>query len=110
MMGNASEFNDNDYQEDYRLHYSGSGHTYMHVRPAYRYGYQMATEARYAKYDWNEGLERDLRRTWDGRGAAMRWEDARHAIREGWNRARGLGGKPRPLGSSTYNLSMKDIE
>lgn len=109
MMASKGEFNDNDYQEHYRLNYSGSGHTYMHVRPAYRYGYEMAKDARYQGRNWNEPTERELRRAWDSRGAAMRWDDARTAIREGWNRAKGVS-KPRALGSSTYDLNLRDIE
>lgn len=108
MMANRTEFNDNDFQEHYRITYATSGHTYMHVRPAYRFGFNAAASAQKGA-TWNEQTDRSLRYAWDSRGAAMRYDDARHAIREGWNRAQGKG-KPRALGSSTYDLTFRDIE
>src|SRR5262245_23987238 len=103
-MAAKREFNDNDYQEHYRMNYAARGQkTYMQTRSAYQYGWQMAQDRRYAKRDWGRDVESELHWAWNQRGPAMVWEDAKEAIHEGWNRARGIG-KPKALGSTTTNV------
>jgi hypothetical protein len=102
-------FNDNDYQEHYRLNYASAGHTYMQTRPAYLFGWEMASEQRFHERPFDARTERDLRWGWEQRAPRLRWDDARNAIHEGWNRARGIG-RPRPLGSGTYSVAFRDRE
>jgi uncharacterized protein (TIGR02271 family) len=77
------------YAPDWRQHH---GTTFMHrgayadYEPAYRYGYDLAGNARYRGRDW-AALEADARRDWESRHGGT-WEQFKDAIRYGWDKVR----------------------
>lgn len=71
---------------DYRNHYNASlantGYPYDYYVPAYRYGYGMASNARYQNSTWNV-VETDARQDWE-REHPGTWERFRDAIRHSY--------------------------
>jgi hypothetical protein len=59
---------------------------YADYEPAYRYGYDLAGNARYRGRDW-AALEADARRDWESRHGGT-WEQFKDAIRYGWDKVR----------------------
>ena len=68
------------------------------VRYGYRYGWESASDPRYADRDWND-LEYDLRGGWNEWQASQRagslgqqiqqsWDELKESVRHGWERAR----------------------
>lgn len=76
---------DDDFRRDFETRYSGRGVTYDQYAPAYTFGTRYAGEQKYS--DWN-ALEPVARRDWESSGSKTRWEEAKDAIRFGWDRAR----------------------
>jgi hypothetical protein len=80
------------YVDDYRRHYgttfASSGAPYTDYEPAYRYGYDLATNERYRGRDWTS-FEADARRDWEQRHPGSSWERFKDAIRYGWDKVRG---------------------
>jgi uncharacterized protein (TIGR02271 family) len=77
------------YEADWRQHHGatfGSRGAYVDYEPAYRYGYELAGDARYRGRDW-AALEANARRDWEGRHAGT-WEQFKDAIRYGWEKVR----------------------
>ena len=78
------------YAAAFRQHYtttcSGNGTPYTDYEPAYRYGYNLGTTARYRGREWPT-LEADARRDWEARQPGT-WEQFQDAIRYGWNTVR----------------------
>jgi hypothetical protein len=75
----------NTYDDRFRNHYQSnytSDYTYEQVQPAYRYGYDLATDERYIDRDWNE-VEPEARRRWDERNPGT-WEAFKDAVRHAW--------------------------
>lgn len=79
-----------DYDEDFRAHHrdtlSAAGGTYEEYEPAYRYGGELGTNARYRGRDWSD-IESDARRDWETRNPNGGWERFKAAVRRGWERA-----------------------
>ena len=79
-----------DHEQEFRTHFdrtfSDSGYTYTEYMPAYRYGYDMASDNRYQNADWN-AVAPEARRRWDERDDGP-WEEFKDAIRHGWDRAK----------------------
>ena len=77
-------------ESDFRQHctrmFGGRGLTYEQCSPAYRYGWDMAADQRYAG-DWS-AVEPQLRRDWEARHQGP-WEQFKDAVRYAWDRARG---------------------
>jgi len=74
-----------DFRQDYESNFANSGYSYDQYRPAYRYGYELASDPRYASSDWS-GVEMQARRSWD-EGTMGPWERYKDAVRYGWERA-----------------------
>ena len=55
--------------------------------PAYRYGYTLATEPRYAGRDWST-IEAEARRDWEARHQGT-WDEFKDAVFYGWEHVRG---------------------
>lgn len=82
------------YQEDdyevydtrFRQHYETSLATtqypYDYYQPAYRYGYNLASDERYADRGWNE-IEPEVRREWE-RDRPGTWEEFKGSVRHAW--------------------------
>jgi hypothetical protein len=80
---------ENDFREHYEQHYATSDYEYEQYLPAYRYGYDLGMNERYRDDDWDR-IEAEARREWESSHPASVWEDFKDAIREGWERVRGL--------------------
>jgi hypothetical protein len=75
----------NTYDERFRNHYQSnytSEYTYDQVQPAYRYGYDLATDERYVDRDWDE-IETEARLRWDERNPGT-WDQFKNAVRHAW--------------------------
>ena len=74
------------WKENYRnRHYVDKNASYDTYRPAYRTGYQAYSKYPGKSYDEVESeLQRDYERSSDA--ATLKWENARHASRDAWNR------------------------
>ena len=79
-----------DFETGYRQHYQttfgNSGREYDWYSPAYRYGYNLASDERWDEYETWEELEAEARRDWESRGDGLggAWDDFKDAIRRGW--------------------------
>ncbi len=65
---------------------SATGLTYEQCAPAYRYGYELAGDARHGG-EW-ASVEGEARRQWEQRNPGT-WSQSRDAIRYAWDRTRG---------------------
>jgi stress response protein YsnF len=77
---------DTDYRQYHSATFANRG-TYEDYMPAYRYGYDLATNERYREQDW-PALEADIRRGWETQRPGT-WERFKDAIRYGWDKVRG---------------------
>jgi hypothetical protein len=86
---NLSKFEDYDpdFRNNFNMLYANRGYMYDRYEPAYRYGYTLASDTRYAGKDWSE-IEIDARRDWETRHQGA-WEDFKDSIRYAWDRVRG---------------------
>jgi uncharacterized protein (TIGR02271 family) len=79
------------YNTDFRSHYTTSlasrGHPYERWAPGYRYGYELASDQRYAGRDWT-AIEVDARRDWEARHQGT-WDEFKDTIRYAWDKVRG---------------------
>jgi uncharacterized protein (TIGR02271 family) len=79
------------YNTDFRSHYNTSlasrGHAYDYWAPSYRYGYDLASDRRYAGSDW-AAVEPEARRRWE-EGHQGTWEEFKDTIRYAWDKVRG---------------------
>jgi hypothetical protein len=77
---------DDWYRSDWNDHYSSLGGSYDDYAPAYRYGTEMRTSARYRDRSWDE-VESDLKSDWEARHpGASTWDKFKAAVRRGWDR------------------------
>jgi uncharacterized protein (TIGR02271 family) len=77
-----------DFRNDFTTKYGSRGHSYDRYEPAYRYGYTIASDKRYAGKDWS-AIESDVRRDWEKNNQGSTWEDFKESIRYGWERVKG---------------------
>jgi uncharacterized protein (TIGR02271 family) len=79
------------YDADFRSHYTTSlasrGHPYERWSPGYRYGYELASDPRYAGRDWT-ALEPEARRGWEAQQKGT-WEEFKDTVRYAWEKVRG---------------------
>jgi uncharacterized protein (TIGR02271 family) len=79
------------YDADFRGHYTTSlasqGHPYERWSPGYRYGYELASDRRYAGRDWT-ALEPEARRGWEAQQQGT-WEEFKDTVRYAWEKVRG---------------------
>jgi uncharacterized protein (TIGR02271 family) len=79
------------YDADFRGHYTTSlasrGHPYERWSPGYRYGYELASDRRYAGRDWT-ALEPEARRGWEAQQKGT-WEEFKDTVRYAWEKVRG---------------------
>lgn len=74
---------EDSFEEDYEKNYAVGNHTYAQFVPAYRYGYNLATDPRYSDWDWSR-LEPVARERWEEQNEDT-WEELKDAVRHGWN-------------------------
>jgi uncharacterized membrane protein len=75
------------FREHYEQTYADTGHDFEYYLPAYRFGYNLANDDRYADKEWAL-IEPDLRRFWDEHSPGM-WALVRGAVRFARDAARG---------------------
>jgi hypothetical protein len=87
---NGFESYDASFRNHYQSTYANSGYTYDQYAPSYRYGYDLATNKKYAGRDW-ASVESDVRNQWTQRntGSTTSWEQFKSAVHYAWDRARG---------------------
>jgi uncharacterized protein (TIGR02271 family) len=80
-----------DFTPEYRRNFEqtyGSNSNFEAMRPAYEYGYISANDARYRGRAWDQ-VENDLRTDYEKRNPGSRWEQAKGAVRYGWDKVTG---------------------
>jgi uncharacterized protein (TIGR02271 family) len=87
---NATTFDDSDFRTDFQKRYAASGASYDTYLPAYRYGYDMASDHRYKGRSFDE-IESDIRSDYGRRYPTGAWEKMKDAVRYGWNKVTGKG-------------------
>jgi uncharacterized protein (TIGR02271 family) len=75
---------DTDFRNDFRTRYGETGR-YDDYAPAYRYGYQMASDPRYSGRSY-EDVEQDLRSNYERQYPGSTWERFKDSVRYGWNK------------------------
>ena len=75
-------------REDQVVPLARRGADYEYELHAFRWGFKMANADDFRGREWPQA-EPELRRKWDS--SRMPWQEARAAIREGGDEARGLG-------------------
>lgn len=73
------------YEPGWRTHYNAnfsSSGTYEQFAPAYRYGYNLATNDRYRHGDWTT-IEPEARHYWEERNPGT-WDRFKNAVRQAW--------------------------
>lgn len=86
--GGREEFDDSEFRSDFQNRYAASGASYDTYQPAYRYGYEMASDSRYEGRSFDE-VESDLRTDYGRRYPNSTWEKMKDAIRTGWDKVTG---------------------
>jgi hypothetical protein len=76
---------DADFRAHYRDSLSSSGGVYEDYEPAYRYGAELGSNARYRGRGWSD-IEVDARRDWESSNPSRAWERFKAAVRRGWER------------------------
>lgn len=70
------------YQNHYNSYLADTGYPYDYYVPAYRYGYGLASDARYQNRTWDV-IEPDVRGDWE-RDHPGTWERFKNAVRHAW--------------------------
>jgi uncharacterized protein (TIGR02271 family) len=79
---------DEDFRSHFTSHYGASGATYDTYAPAYRYGYDAASDPRYRGKSFTE-VESDLRSDYGRRYPNSTWEKIKDSVRYGWDKVTG---------------------
>jgi hypothetical protein len=78
----AEDLGTNDFNH-FETTMAGSGYTYDQYLPAYRYGYDLATNDRFAGYTTWDQVEPEARRYWNERNPDT-WDRFKGAVRHAW--------------------------
>jgi hypothetical protein len=70
------------FRQHYDSHYAKTGYSYAQYRPAYRYGFDLASDSRNQNMEWAT-IERAALRGWDS-SKMGEWEQYKDAVRYGW--------------------------
>ena len=84
--GKSYETYSPEFHTHYQTTYAKTGQPYEYYDPAYRYGYNLASNPRYYDYDWNR-LESEARTNWEAKNPNS-WERFKDAIRHGWEQVK----------------------
>lgn len=76
------------FRSDFESNYGTLGGRYEDYEPAYRYGYDTARHDAYRDRVWDDQLESDLYRDYEGRYGTGTWEQTKAAVKSGFQRAR----------------------
>lgn len=75
------------FRRHHEANHEPSGFPYTMYEPAYHYGYQLASDRRYAERTWQE-IEPAAQRDWEANRRGE-WSQFRDAVRHAWNQMRG---------------------
>jgi hypothetical protein len=75
-----------DFRNNFATSYGNRGYSYDQYAPAYRYGYDLASNQRYRDQDWMT-IEPDAHTYWEERHPGT-WENFKDSIRYAWMRVR----------------------
>jgi len=70
------------FRTNYNQNYASSGYDYTVYDPAYHYGYDLATDPKYADRDWVD-VEPDVHTYWD-KNYPGTWDRVKNSIRDAW--------------------------
>ncbi len=87
-MSRGFDTYDSDFRSDWDRSFRSTGYSYERYQPAYQYGYNLATDAKYRDRNWSD-LESDARRDWETRHPNDAWEDFKDAVQHAWDQVRG---------------------
>ncbi len=79
---------DDEYRRHYTSSYGTSGRSYDEYRPAYQYGSQLASDARYQGRSFDD-VEDTLRTDYLRNNPNSTWDNVKGAVRYGWERVSG---------------------
>jgi len=79
---------DRDFQSDFTRRYGATGGSYDTYAPAYRYGYESASDPRYQGKNFSD-VESDLKADYSRRYPNSTWEKMKDSIRYGWDKVTG---------------------
>lgn len=80
------ELYDADFRANHTQAYASTGMTYEEFAPAYRLGYDLASDPQLSDKDWS-AVESEARRQWEQRSPGT-WERFKDAIRYSWDRVK----------------------
>ncbi|HSJ53473.1 MAG TPA: hypothetical protein VLC52_06960 [Anaerolineae bacterium] len=81
------DYFDEGFRQDYEMNFAARGYPYERYQPAYRYGYNLATDERFEGRDWEE-IEPEARRGWQTQGVEGAWEELKDAVQRAWQEVR----------------------
>lgn len=84
-IGEEMYIPDDLFMEDYWSNFAPTGVLFNEVRPAYRFGYDLATRPEFRSQDW-DSVVNDALRLWEASHPGT-WEQYRGAIHTGWSKA-----------------------
>ena len=89
-VGSAASTDFDRYETDFRTNFQtsnpGGEYTFDHAKPAYRYGYELASDRSRGTGEWTS-VESDARSRWEERNPGT-WDKFKDAARYGYDRAR----------------------
>lgn len=88
------------YRDDFDVNYAGSTYTWNQYSPAYRFGYDLATDPRYADRSWEE-IEADAESRWT-REFDGAWDEFAGAVEYGWEQVKDA------LGIGAFEAGVED--
>ena len=78
---------DTAFRSHHKKTFAKAGGTYEDYSPAYRFGYDLAGDDRYASGDWTT-VEPEARKSWE-KSHKGTWEQFKDAIHHGWEKVTG---------------------
>ncbi|MDR5784341.1 hypothetical protein QCE63_33490 [Caballeronia sp. LZ065] len=79
-----------DFRADYDAKYMATGEPYEDYQGAYRYGAMLGNDDRFRSRAWDDQMEYEMQRDWEGRHPeGHTWERFKAAVRHGWDRVTG---------------------
>ncbi len=88
MGARRYEDHDSHFRSDFQRDYGSAGGRYEDVEPAYRYGHEIAGHESYRDRTWDDTLEGDLSRDYEGRYGVGTWDRVKMAVRSGFQHTR----------------------
>jgi hypothetical protein len=90
------------YRDDFDTNYAGGMYAWDQYTPAYRYGYNLATDPAYADRSWEE-IERDAQARWEEQNSGT-WDEFAGAIEYGWEQVKDA------LGIGSFRAGVDDAD